>query len=103
MIAAAKFLVPFSGAITIYRGTSKIDAAKAVKGLSWTTSYEVACRFARCFSFERPIVLKAVVAATEIIYWSDDREEKEVILRAAPSLLIVDEPERRKWLKSAIS
>jgi hypothetical protein len=96
MMVAAKFPVPFSGEITIFRGTAKVEAEKAVKGLAWTTSYEVACWFAHRFSFERPLVLKAVVPATEIIYWTDERREKEVILRTAPPLLIDDHPEQWK-------
>ena len=99
MIAEAKFVVPFSGETTIYRGTYNIEAAKAVKGLSWTTSWEVACWFAHWKTSERPLVLKATVPATEIIYWCDERQEKEVILRAAPPLLIDDRVGR--WKETA--
>ena len=96
MIAAAAFPIPLSGAVTIYRGVSNSDPAKAVKGLAWTTLHDVACWFA-CVgprSGADSLVLKATVDASEFIYWSNDRFENEVILRRPPIAEIDGHSER---------
>jgi hypothetical protein len=99
MMAAAEFPVPMSGMITVYRGTSGLEAEKAVKGLAWTTSRKVACWFAFRFPAERPLVLKATVPASEVIYFSDDRDESEVVLRSTPRAALDNEgPARWKEL-----
>lgn len=89
MMAAAEFPIPMSGPVTVYRGVFNLDPAMAVKGLAWTTSHEVACWFA-CKWISQPgsdpLVLKATVDASDLIYWSNDREEHEVILRRVPPI-----------------
>jgi hypothetical protein len=96
MMASAEFPIPLKGDVTIYRGAADITPAAAVKGLSWTTSREVACWFAYHWvsraSSDR-LVLTANVSASDIIYWSNDRDEHEVLLRRPPSLRIDDNPE----------
>jgi hypothetical protein len=94
MFTAAEFPVPFSAAVTVYRGSAAVKPEKALKGLAWTTSHDVACWFAHRFSHEKPLVLKATVPATEIIYWSDERSESEVILRRVPPLAIDEQANR---------
>lgn len=89
MMMAAEFPIPMSGAVTVYRGTFNMDPATAVKGLAWTTSHATACWFACEFHSQPgsdPLVLKATVDASELIYWSNDRNEDEVILRRPPAI-----------------
>jgi hypothetical protein len=102
IIAAADFPIPacpIPPIVTIYRGTAGIDPKTASKGLSWTTSYENACWFACAWRINtgkaNPLVLKATTNASEVIYWSDDREEDEVILRRPPLYEI--DPNSRDW------
>jgi len=45
MFIAAKFEHPFTGPVTIYRGTSGASPKCASKGLSWMISRDVACWF----------------------------------------------------------
>ena len=103
MIAAAEFPVPFSGTVTIYRGSAAVEVEKSVKGLAWTTSHEVACWFAYRLSNEKPLVLKATVPATEIIYWSNERRESEVILRSVPPLTVDEQAERWRDIAEKLS
>jgi hypothetical protein len=91
MFNAAEFPVPLDGPVTIYRGTHGIDPVTASRGLAWTTSYEVACWFAHRFAFgEAPLVLKATVDAGDIIYYSNKRDEREVITQRPPPFAIDD-------------
>jgi len=99
IIAAADFPIPAKGPVSIYRGTAGIDPKTASKGLSWTTSYETACWFACAWRINtgkaNPLVLKATTNPSELIYWSNDREEVEVILRRPPLFEI--DPHSRVW------
>lgn len=63
----------------IYRGVKSRSMLQARPNLSWTTNRDAACWFATTFSID-PIVLRAEAARTEVIYYSDDRNESEVIL-----------------------
>jgi len=95
MMASAEFPIPLKGDVTIYRGAAGVTPAKAVKGLSWTTSREVACWFAYNWVSRRyanKLVLTATVSASDIIYWSNDCDEREVVLRGPPSLSIDENP-----------
>jgi hypothetical protein len=94
MFAVAKFPVPFSEPVTVYRGSDILESRKAVRGLAWTTSHEVACWFAYRYSRERPLVLKATVLPTDVIYWNNELGESEVILRRVPPLMLDDQATR---------
>jgi hypothetical protein len=101
MMKRAEFKHPFSGSIVVYRGTAGMSLAKASKGLSWTLSREQACFFA-CrfveFTCVKPIVLKASVDATDIVFW-DNSNEQEVVLRKDISAALDPEPET--WTDTA--
>lgn len=95
MMASAEFPVPLMGDVTIYRGAADVAPPVAVKGLSWTTSREVACWFAFHWisrTDANRFVLTATVRASDMIYWSNNRDEHEVLLRKPPSLRIDDNP-----------
>jgi hypothetical protein len=91
MMAAAEFPIPLSGPVVVYRGAFNVDPATAVRGLAWATSHDVACWFACKWIAppgSNPIVLRATVDASDLIYWSNDRKEYEVILRRVPTIEI---------------
>lgn len=69
--------------VTIYRGQSADDP----KGLSWTLNRAVAESFAhghRGMRVQNPIVFEMQVELEEIAFYTNDREEEEVVLCAIP-------------------
>ena len=73
------------GYITVYRGEF-IDAAcgssiNINRAVSFTLDYERARFFACRWSPQKAVIYKARVALEDIIYYTDEREEKEVIIR----------------------
>lgn len=83
----AAFLNPgdLSGDVTIYRGGAgsvEIGASRPF----WTLDPDVACFFAQFWSSdaEAPFVLRATVPASELIYYSNNRTEQEVIPARLP-------------------
>jgi hypothetical protein len=101
MLGAAAFDHPFSGSITVFRGTSGVSPTTASKGLSWTASREVACWFAYRFAKpdREPIVLKTTVASADIVFWDNTRSEREVIFRRPVSFELDPDPDT--WLQAA--
>jgi len=89
------------GPVTIYRGTSGLGQAAAAKGLSWSTSYNVACWFACRWLGLRtdPLVVQATVDASDLIYWSNGRNEQEVIPRRRPGANICGDLD--EWVRIA--
>lgn len=102
MIAAAEFDRPLRGSQTVYRGTANVTPEQAAQGLSWTTSREIACWFAYRFSETTPVVLTADVPVSEVIYWSDERSEREVILRSPPPVRLDDQPHEWEGLAKMV-
>jgi hypothetical protein len=78
---AGRLQAPFDGTQTIYRGVAGVDFKTACRGLSWTTSRDIACWFALRGSYgeREPIVVTAQVDASDIIYFDDERNESEVL------------------------
>ena len=100
MFRAAAFEHPFSRAITVYRGAAGVNAVTASKGLSWTTSRDVACWFAYRFQGDRPpIVLRATVDAADVVFWDDERNEQEVIFKRPFSFEVDPDPDT--WFQAA--
>jgi hypothetical protein len=100
MLRAAEFDHPFSGSITVFRGTSGVSPTRASKGLSWTASRDVACWFAHWFPNRgQPIVLKATVRATDVVFWDDTRSEQEVIFREPVPFELDPDPDT--WFQAA--
>jgi hypothetical protein len=87
----------------VYRGTSKVAPEVAVEGLSWTTSHENACWFACRYTDSSPVVLRADVPVSEIIYWSDERKESEVILRSVPPVELDKQHDRWNEIARSVS
>ncbi len=82
MMAAADFDVSsFPPLFCIWRGTTKSRFVDAAKGLSWTRDRNVACLFAFRNS-GKPLVLRASVKRDDVVYFSNSRNESEVVPRA---------------------
>lgn len=82
MFRYAEFPVPLpDGPVTIWRGCSSLGLKEARRGHSWTTNRDVACWFAIRFASAngRPLVLKRVVEKAQLVYFSNERDESEVI------------------------
>jgi hypothetical protein len=72
--------LPGNGPFTVYRGVSGRGAARRVRGISWTGSFERAVWFAKRFSdLEKPAVFRAVVDKSLIFGYSNDRQESEFL------------------------
>jgi hypothetical protein len=108
MMKAGEFEHPWSGSIVVFRGTAGMSLAKASKGLSWTLSRETACFFGFRFVVQgaddprlagNPLVLKADVHASDIVFWDDSLEEQEIVLRRDISAGLDPEPET--WAATA--
>lgn len=88
MFLHADFSLPtdWPDQITLWHGANKISPLKAAKGYSWTTSKDVACWFAMRFDSDPStcMVLKTTVSKSQIVYFSDDRSESEVLLIRPP-------------------
>lgn len=85
MMKEGRFDHPHSGQLSIFRGVSWIGMSAATRGLSWTTSRDVACWFARRFANEthQQIVLTANIDSSEIVFYDNERSEHEVVLKHA--------------------
>ena len=85
MMKEGDFEHPHSGQIRIFRGYSGNAITRATRGLSWTTSRETACWFARrsATATRKPLVLTAAVDSSDIIFYDNERNEEEVVLRRA--------------------
>jgi hypothetical protein len=108
MMKAGKFEHPFSGSIVVFRGTAGMNLAKASKGLSWTLSREMACFFGFRYIVQgaddyrlagNPVVLKASIDASDIVFWDNSLREQEVVLRRDISAELDPEPET--WADTA--
>src|ERR1700730_6308122 len=83
-----QFELPASMADTvkIYRGFGcniNVTARKGSQGVSWSTHFVVASHFAAIFGHEafgkKPVVLMAEVPKSEIVFYSNEIHEKEVM------------------------
>lgn len=99
MFRCAKFSMPaeLPDPVVIWRGTSLLPIRLAAKGLSWTISREVACFFALRFAAKNghPLVLRAVVPRSEVLLYSNERSEEEVVC-FSPGIVTEDEM-KEEW------
>ena len=67
--------------VTLYRGTSALPFSAAKCGCSWTTDKKVAAFFAMRFagSNGQPLVLRATVPKNAIVFYSNERSEREAV------------------------
>lgn len=72
--------------VTVWRGTSHISIEDAQNGYSWTTDRDVACWFAMRFAASNgsPLVLTADIAKRDIAFFTNERNESEVVLMRPP-------------------
>lgn len=68
--------------VTVWRGTSALTRAQAVRGLSWTLDRGLACWFAMRFADRNgsPLLLTARVPRSEIMLDTDERNEREAVI-----------------------
>jgi hypothetical protein len=94
MFTYAAFPLPDSlpKVVTAWRGTSGISREKACRGISWTIDRDVACFFAMRprGEVENPLVLKCKVPRTSIMFYSNEREEREVLFFRGGIGIVVD-------------
>lgn len=74
----------------VWRGTAGLSFAHAASGYSWTTERDVACWFAmrRAEDFGNPIVISTHVPKEIVVFCTDDRNEKEVVIFDSPVPII---------------
>jgi len=89
------------GLRTIYRGVGwgELALSTASRGLSWTTSRDVACWFAYRERDPSGYVITSRVDVMNIIYHDDETWESEVVLRRHTSAKLDDDP--TTWRASA--
>lgn len=79
IMAAAEFDVScLPDKFYIWRGTTRSPFVDAAKGLSWTTDRNTACWFSFRISGQ-PLVLRALVHRNDAIFFSNCRDEHEVV------------------------
>jgi hypothetical protein len=68
--------------VTVWRGTSALPRAQAVRGVSWTLDRDLACWFAMRFADRNgsPLLLTARVPRSEILLYTDERSEREAVI-----------------------
>ena len=93
MFVYAEFPIPdhLPEKITVWRGTSFLSIEEASRGYSWTTDMDCACWFAMRFAEKNgnPLVLGADVSKKNILFYSNDRNESEVVIfNPKPKLLL---------------
>lgn len=78
--------------LTVWRGTSRLTRQEARQGHSWTIDRDVACWFAMRFARQNgfPLLFRAVVKKTEIVLFSNERNENEAVLLRPPLGVAVD-------------
>ena len=93
MFKYAEFPIPddLPETIRVWRGVSGIPANKARQGFSWTTDRNVACWFAvRMDSVGKPLVITAQVPKRDVLYFSSERYEQELLLLNPPKKATID-------------
>jgi hypothetical protein len=82
--------------VTIYRGVRGCTSQQGAKGLSWSLDFDVAAWFAvvhRHWVSGQPLVVQAHVRCSDLLFYSNDREEQEVIPRTTPrKFSVIDDP-----------
>jgi hypothetical protein len=82
-LLAAGDPLPEGDTLTIYRGVAGVGSMRRVSGLSWTLDLDIACWFASRFNLPNPAILAASVRPDEVFFYTDGRNEQEVVVRPA--------------------
>jgi hypothetical protein len=97
MFKEARFPLPaeLPRTVQIWRGTSGIPEDEARRGASWTLRRPTACWFAMRFAdlHGKPLVLTATVRRRALLYFSNGREEQEVVCFEAEDAAVDGDPE----------
>ena len=83
MFRRGKFPLPegLPDAVPIWRGVANCTRVEAAMGYSWTLDRDLACWFAMRFAKpgDSTLVLKRTVRRADLVYYSNDRAEQEVV------------------------
>lgn len=94
MFRYAKFPMPaeWPEVLQVWRGTSGINFNEAKVGYSWTIDRNTACWFAMRFGGCKasPLVLVANVAKSNVLLFTEERDESEVVILNSPIAEIDD-------------
>jgi len=93
MFKYAEFPIPdeLPETIQVWRGVSGISAKNARQGFSWTTDRNVACWFAiRLDDVGKPLVITAQIPKRDVLYFSNERTENELLLLNPPKKATID-------------
>jgi hypothetical protein len=94
MFRYAAFSLPANipATVQLWRGTSGFPLEDATRGYSWTTNRATACWFAMRHErfFGAPLVLRATVKKSRIVYASNERGEHEAVLMRPPAGASID-------------
>ena len=108
MFKYADFPLPdFPELLQVWRGTVGIKPEEASKGYSWTCNRDVACWFATRYDANESQVITATIRREEIVYFSNERQEQEVVLAKEPHFFCVDGDAdnwlatRNRWLSES--
>jgi len=104
--------LPGPGPFKLYRGVAGKEPIRKARGLSWTSSLEIAAWFAARFEFANPAVLEVTVEDAAVIAYmnSRGRHEREFIVLVPKSarvktvlkgreLRALADSQRKKWAK----
>jgi hypothetical protein len=93
MFKYAEFPIPdeLPETIQVWRGVSGVSAKNARQGFSWTTDRNVACWFAiRLDDVGKPLVITAQIPKRDVLYFSNERTENELLLLNPPKKATID-------------
>jgi hypothetical protein len=79
--------------VRAWRGTSCLSPSECSRGLSWTLDRDVACWFAKRYSMPNPLVMCADVPKNSILFYSNERQEQEVVIFDSPKASIDGTPQ----------
>lgn len=99
MFRAAHFDHPFAEPLKVYRGGCG-ERRLVAAGFSWTVDRDVACWFAQRIGVP-PVVVSAQVQPANVIYWSNERNESEVVLDHVP-IARLDTARQEDWQQGAL-
>jgi hypothetical protein len=78
--------------VTIYRGVNGCTPWQAAGGLFWSLDFDVAAWFACHYRGQNGYVVKATISRSELVYYNDERDEREVIPASIPwPISVVDD------------
>lgn len=79
-LRAAADPIPNGSSFRLYRGVAGTGRGRRVRGLAWTSDLERARWFAQRFPLPNPAVFTAEVERSDVLFYSDDRNESEFVI-----------------------